>query len=93
MKLTKKEMQTILDKFAQEYNFAYEANERGQEVGGSNEAVDFFDYYFTHKGSALFHDCIVQLATFRGDFFSSDREVASITFALDSLGYLDKMGL
>lgn len=64
-------------KFDEEYEFLYKNRD---QVAGFNEAVEAGDKFLNEHG-----DFVGEFANYRGDFITSDREVAAFMFALDSL--------
>ena len=79
------ELNKILDKFKEEYTFLYDNNDN---VAGYNDAVNAYDFYRTNED---FMELVRALVRKRHDVFSSDREVGALMFALESLGYLEKI--
>lgn len=68
----------FLEKFNQNYEFLYENSDH---VAGYYEALEY--------GEKIMHehaDFVGKFAKFRGDFLSSDREVAAFGFALSDFG-------
>ena len=64
-------------KFDEEYDFLYKNRD---QVAGFNEAVEAGDKFLNDHG-----DFVGKFANYRGDFITSDREVAAFMFARDSL--------
>ena len=79
------DVKKILKKFHEEYDFLYENYDR---VSGYNEALESWDDYIKKQS---FKDLVGKLNKARMDIFSSDREIVALMFALDDLGYLDKI--
>jgi hypothetical protein len=63
--------------FNKEYNFLYDHNDM---VAGYNEAVEEGDKFIAEHG-----DFVGEFVRYRGDFISSDREVAAFMFALNEM--------
>lgn len=69
------DIKQFLKEFNQEYAFLYDHDDN---VAGYYEAVRFGDEFIkTHK------DFVGEFIRFRGDFLSSDREVAAFAFAME----------
>lgn len=77
----------ILKKFGENYDFIYDAQVEGKEVAGYHDALNYFDDMMDNN--TFFVDFIRKLVDIRGDFFSSDREIVALMFALEDLGLLD----
>lgn len=61
--------------FEQEYDFLYENNDR---VAGYNEAIEAWESFAENH-----REFIREFVLYRGDFLSSDREVAAFMFAME----------
>lgn len=61
--------------FEQEYDFLYENDDR---VAGYNEAVEAWEPFAENH-----REFIKEFVLYRGDFLSSDREVAAFMFAME----------
>ena len=72
-------MQEFVKEFNEEYNFIYGANKQGKYVAGFDEALEYFDSNRTAEETEILKEFIKH----RGDFVSSDREVAAFMFTLD----------
>lgn len=71
------DIRCFLEKFNEEYKFLYDNKDN---VAGYREAVIAGDEFFvTHS------EFVREFARYRGDFLSSDREIAAFMFALESL--------
>lgn len=68
----------FLDRFNENYNFLYDNSDR---VAGYYEALDYGE-----KIMQEWPDFVGEFAKFRGDFLSSDREVAAFGFTLADFG-------
>lgn len=79
--LSESEMKEILKKFYKEYDFLYDSDVEGVHVAGTGDAIRLFDDLFDH--SQKFKDFVRELVAVRGDFFSSDRELAALMFVLN----------
>lgn len=77
----------ILKKFGENYDFIYDAERNNIEVVGYYDALNYFDDMMDNNTS--FVDFIRKLVDIRGDFFSSDREIVALMFALEDLKLLD----
>ena len=66
------------DRFKENYNFLYDNNDR---VAGYYEALDYGEKIIHEKP-----DFVGEFVRFRGDFLSSDREVAAFGFTLADFG-------
>lgn len=69
----------FLNKFNENYDLLYEYNDN---IAGYYEALEY--------GEKVIHenpDFAGEFARFRGDFLSSDREVAAFGFTLSDFGY------
>jgi hypothetical protein len=64
-------------KFGEEYEFLYE---HGDNVFGYREAVEAGDEFIKSHP-----DFVLEFVQYRGDYITSDREVAAFMFALDSM--------
>ena len=85
---SREEILKILDKFKEEYNFLYKNRD---QVAGFKDALDAYEVYIKNpEFKKILKPLILARMERGGDFFSSDREVAALMFALDSLGYLDR---
>lgn len=84
VQISDSEIQKILEKIKEEYKFLYDNRD---QVAGYDEAVAAYDDFIQKPE---FMEFVRRLVAKRGDFFSSDREIGALMFALDSLGYLDK---
>jgi hypothetical protein len=73
-------MEKLLEQFNKEYDFIYDAEERGSYVAGYDEALEYGDELI-RSGA----DIVGKFVNYRGDFLSSDREVVAFAFALDAL--------
>lgn len=69
----------FLDRFKENYNFLYDNNDR---VSGYYEALDYGEKIIHEKP-----DFVGEFVRFRGDFLSSDREVAAFGFTMSDFGY------
>ena len=70
----------LLDSFGDEYERLYDADVAGELVDGYHEMLEY--------GDQLIRECkdlICAFAQYRGDFLSSDREVAAFGFAVSKL--------
>lgn len=79
--LSTEEAKEILQKFYKEYDFIYDSEVEGGYVAGTGDAIRLFDDLFDH--SQKFKDFVRELVAARGDFFSSDRELAALMFVLN----------
>jgi hypothetical protein len=79
------DIEALVNKFDENYNFLYNA-EGG--VAGEEEAVEAFDKYIKNPE---FKKYVAAYGNYVGDFISSDREAAAFMFAMEDLGYLDKI--
>lgn len=70
-------IQAFAKKFQEEYDFLYENRDC---VAGYDEALEEGDKFI-----AANQEFVGEFAKYRGDFISSDREVAAFMFALDSM--------
>ena len=77
----------ILKKFGENYDFIYDAERNNSEVAGYYDALNYFDDMMDNNTS--FVDFIRKLVDIRGDFFSSDKEIVALMFALEDLRLLD----
>ena len=68
----------FLNKFNENYNFLYEYEDN---VAGYHEALDYGEKIIYENP-----DFVGEFAKFRGDFLSSDREVAAFGFTLIDFG-------
>ena len=68
----------FLDRFKENYNFLYNNNDH---VAGYYEALDYGEKIIHEKP-----DFVGEFARFRGDFLSSDREVAAFGYTLADFG-------
>lgn len=71
-------IKVFLEKFNEEYDFLYDNYDR---VAGYIEALEAGDSFIE---SHL--DFVKEFNNYRGDIFSSDREVVAFMFALESMG-------
>lgn len=69
----------FLEKFNKNYGFLYDY---GDNVAGYYEALDYGEKIIHEKP-----DFVGEFARFRGDFLSSDREVAAFGFTMSDFGY------
>lgn len=68
-------IEKFTEEFEKEYDFLYENNDR---VAGYNEAVEAWESFAkNHK------KFVREFVLYRGDFLSSDREVAAFMFAME----------
>lgn len=81
-------METLLNKFNQEYQFLYDNKDN---VCGYREAVEAFDYDM--QTSEEFKKLVQDFVKYRNDMISSDREAGAFEFACESLGIREKLGL
>lgn len=65
------------ERFNKEYKFLYDNDDR---VAGYREAVEAGDKFIAEHG-----DFVGEFVKYRGDFISSDREVAAFMFALNEM--------
>ena len=65
------------NRFADEYEFLYEHQDR---VAGYGEAVRAFDEFFPRH-----REFVMEFVRYRGDCVTSDREAAAFMFALDAM--------
>lgn len=77
MNITNIDIDEFMDKFNKEYKFLYENSDR---VAGYREALDYGDAFIDAHP-----DFVAEFVRYRGDFISSDREVAAFAFALDDM--------
>ena len=68
----------FLDRFNEYYNFLYGHSDR---VAGYYEALDYGEKIMQERA-----DFVGEFARFRGDFLTSDREVAAFGFTLADFG-------
>ena len=69
------DIEEFLQKFNQEYSFLYEHKDN---VAGYREAVEYGDHFISKN-----KDFVAEFVKYRGDFISSDREVAAFMFAME----------
>ena len=70
-------IENFLNKFNEEYEFLYDNNDN---VAGYKEALQAGDKFIAEHS-----DFVGEFVKYRGDFISSDREVAAFMFALESM--------
>ena len=68
------------EKFYDEYDFLYENRDM---VAGYDEAVESGDIFMRYH-----QEFVAKFAKYRGNFITSDREVAAFMFALEDMGAL-----
>ena len=69
------DIEKFLKKFNQEYSFLYEHKDN---VAGFREAVEYGDHFISKNP-----EFVGEFVRYRGDFISSDREVAAFMFAME----------
>ena len=80
------DMKELLKKFSDNYDWLYNQEDE-RRVAGYRDCLNWFDYFIDKNKN--FQKFIGELVKKRGDFFSSDREIVALTFALDDLGICD----
>lgn len=74
----------FVEQFNKEYEFLYNAHCNGKSVCGENEAMYYADLWMNHHANQKF---MVDLIEYRGDYFTSDREMMAFGFALEEFGF------
>lgn len=77
------DISSFLDKFDKNYEFIYDAECDGKYVAGYREALEYGDEYISDPKNQDFFEKLIKA---RGDYFSSDREVAALAFTLEDFG-------
>lgn len=67
-----------MEQFKKEYDFLYE--NAGAYVAGYDEALEFGDDFIKKHP-----EFVAEFVKFRGDYLTSDREVAAFAFALSAM--------
>lgn len=67
----------FLEQFNNEYSFLYDSYDN---VAGYREALEFGDNFIKQEKNK---DFVREFCMFRGDFLTSDREVAAFAFTLE----------
>ena len=74
----------FVEYFNKEYEFLYNAHCNDKEVCGENEAMYYADVWMNHHANQKF---MVDLIEYRGDYFTSDREMMAFGFTLEEFGF------
>ena len=74
----------FVEQFNKEYEFLYNAHCNDKEVCGEKEAMYYADSWMNHHANQKF---MLDLIAYRGDCFTSDREMMAFGFTLEEFGF------
>ena len=72
------------EQFNKEYEFLYNVHCEDKEVCGEKEAMYYADSWVNHHANQKF---MADLIAYRGDCFTSDREMMALGFTLEEFGF------
>ena len=74
----------FVEHFNREYEFLYDAHCEDKNVCGEKEAMYYAKMWTNHHANQKF---MVDLIAYRGDCFTSDREMMALGFTLEEFGF------
>ena len=74
----------FVEQFNKEYEFLYNAHCNDKEVCGEKEAMYYAGAWINHHANQKF---MLDLIAYRGDCFTSDREMMAFGFTLEEFGF------
>lgn len=74
----------FVEQFNKEYEFLYNAHCNDKEVCGEKEAMYYANSWMNHHANQKF---MLDLIVYRGDCFTSDREMMAFGFTLEEFGF------